>query len=77
MKFVPEVVTVKKGDSVTWVNKDFFPHTATASKAPDGKSFDSKEIKAEGTWKYSATQTGSYDYSCTLHPNMKGRLVVE
>ena len=33
MKFTPEILTVHPGDKVVWINKDFFPHTATSDKA--------------------------------------------
>jgi plastocyanin len=72
LKYVPETLTVKPGDTVTWVNKDPFPHTVTAP----GK-FDSRGIPADGKWKYVARKAGRYDYICTLHPNMKATLVVE
>ena len=65
-------LTVKRGTTVSFVNKDPFPHTVTAP----GK-FDSKEIAAGKTWKYKATKAGRFDYICTLHPNMKGTLIVE
>lgn len=72
-RFQPEVLKIKVGDTVVWVNKDFFPHTAT-SKAGD---FDSKEIKTDASWKYTATKKGKFAYVCTLHPSMKGTLQVE
>jgi plastocyanin len=70
--YQPASLTVKRGTTVSFVNKDPFPHTVTAP----GK-FDSKEIAAGKTWKYKATKAGHFDYICTLHPNMKGTLVVE
>jgi plastocyanin len=70
--YKPETITVKKGESVTWVNKDPFPHTVTAA----GK-FDSKSIAANGKWTYRTTKTGEFPYICTLHPNMKGTIRVE
>jgi plastocyanin len=70
--YKPETMTVKKGESVTWVNKDPFPHTVTAA----GK-FDSKSIAANGKWTYKATKAGEFAYICTLHPNMKGTIKVE
>ena len=70
--YKPETITVKKGESVTWVNKDPFPHTVTAA----GK-FDSKSIAANGKWSYRATKAGEFLYICTLHPNMKGTIKVE
>ena len=70
--YVPAVLTVHRGTRVTWVNRDPFPHTATAP----GK-FDSKVIAADGKWSYVAGKPGRIDYICTLHPNMKGTLVVQ
>jgi plastocyanin len=70
--YQPASLTVKRGTTVSFVNKDPFPHTVTAP----GK-FDSKDIAAGKTWKYKATKAGHFDYICTLHPNMKGTLVVE
>ena len=52
MKFVPDTLTVKRGDTVKWVNKDFFPHTATAQD----KSFDSRDIATNKPWQYVATK---------------------
>ncbi len=73
MKFAPETLTVKPGDSIVWVNKDFFPHTATAQD----KSFDSGDIATNESWKYVATKKGAFSYICTLHPTMKATLIVK
>ena len=73
MKFVPETLMVKAGDTVVWVNKDFFPHTATAQD----RSFDSGDIATNNSWKYVATKTGTFSYICTLHPTMKATLIVK
>jgi plastocyanin len=72
VKFEPEALSVKRGDTVVWVNKDPFPHTVTAPGA-----FDSHSIAAGKTWKYVARKAGDYSYVCTLHSNMKGTLKVE
>ena len=71
--FVPQTLKVKSGDVVVWVNKDLFPHTATAQH----REFDSGEIAPGKTWKYTAKKPGKFPYVCTLHPTMKGTLVVE
>ena len=71
--FVPAALTVKPGDTVVWVNKDPFAHTATAQD----RSFDSREIAAGKTWKYTVRKKGTIPYVCTLHPTMKGTLVVK
>lgn len=73
MQFVPNSVEVHVGDTVTWKNADPFPHTVVSS----GKGFASREIAADGSWKFVARKKGSYPYICTLHPTMKGTLVVQ
>ncbi|MGH8798670.1 MAG: cupredoxin domain-containing protein [Casimicrobiaceae bacterium] len=72
LQYVPATLTVKRGDTIVWTNKDPFPHTVTAAG-----TFDSHDIAADGSWKYVARKTGQFDYICTLHPNMKGVLRVE
>jgi len=66
-------ITIKAGDSVVWVNRDPFPHTATA----DAGAFDSKEIGPGKSWTYTAQATGDIAYSCTFHPTMKGVIRVQ
>ena len=70
--YLPQTLTVKRGDVVVWVNKDPFPHTATSTGA-----FDSTSIAVGATWRFKATRSGSFAYLCTLHPTMKGTLRVE
>lgn len=70
--FQPDRLTVAEGDSIVWVNKDPFPHTATASG-----TFDSGSIDPEKSWKFLAGKKGTFDYICTFHPTMKARLTVE
>jgi plastocyanin len=66
-------VTVERGDTIVWVNKDVVPHTAT-SKAGN---FDSKLIQTDKSWKYTVRQKGDFAYICTFHPTMKAMLQVE
>ena len=73
VQYSPADLTVHRGDTVVWVNKDPFPHTATA----DDKAFSSGSIAVNGTWKYVAMKSGVHSYSCTFHPTMKGKLTVE
>ncbi len=72
LQFRPATLTVRPGDTIVWKNADIFPHTATA---PGG--FDSKEIAPNTTWTFTPTRTGKFPYVCTLHPTMKGTLVVK
>lgn len=71
--FVPATLTVQRGDRITWTNRDPFPHTATAQ----GRAFDSGSIAAGRTWSWVARTPGTYDYLCTLHPGMTGRVIVQ
>jgi plastocyanin len=72
-QFVPETLTVHRGDRVVWVNKDPFPHTVTGRKG----GFDSRSIAPNASWRYVAGKAGTFPYVCTLHPTMTGTLVVE
>ena len=67
MQFSPDELTVASGDRVVWVNKDLFPHTATARE----KAFDSGSINSGGTWTFKTQTSGDYSYGCTFHPIMK------
>jgi plastocyanin len=70
--FVPDTVRVAAGDTVVFSNGDFAPHTATAVS----KAWDSGPIDANKAWSGTAFSRGTHDYICTLHPNMKGVIVV-
>jgi plastocyanin len=72
MKYVPETLTVKKGDRVVWRNKDVVPHTATAKGA-----FDSGSIATGKSWSRTMKKAGKVDYVCTFHPGMKATVVVQ
>jgi plastocyanin len=73
MRFTPETLTVRTGDTVVWVNKDMFPHTATAA----GGGFDSGSIASGESWSQRLTSAGEYPYVCSLHPPMKAVLRVQ
>jgi len=69
--FNPDTLTVKVGDTVTWVNEDGVVHSITSS------AFNSPNIKSGETFKFQFTRAGTYDYNCSIHPYMKGKVVVE
>ncbi|MBS0580871.1 MAG: cupredoxin family copper-binding protein [Proteobacteria bacterium] len=73
MVYSPASLTVHRGDRITWVNKDLFPHTASAL----GGAFDSGAIAADGSWSYVAAKSGDFAYDCRFHPTMHGRLKVD
>jgi plastocyanin len=73
MRFQPEVLTVARGDTIMWVNKDIVPHTATSKTG----GFDSKDIPVDKSWTYTIRDKGDFAYICTFHPTMKAMLRVE
>lgn len=72
MVFAPANLTVRRGDTVRWRNKDLVPHTVTAA----GR-FDSGTLAPNGSWTRTLDVPGRYDYVCAFHPTMKATLVVE
>jgi plastocyanin len=72
MQFSPATVKVHRGDKVTWRNNDVVPHTATAA----GR-FDSGAIAPGKAFSRTMDKPGDYDYICTYHPGMKGRIEVK
>lgn len=70
LAFAPPPQSVKVGDTVVWVNKDIFRHTATARD----KSFDvDLPPGKEGRWVVS--KTGQIAYFCRFHTAMTGKLI--
>jgi plastocyanin len=76
-KFEPATVTVHAGDTVEWMNDDIVPHTATAEGDGQKPFWDSGIIQTGAKWRYVARMKSTYNYICTLHPNMEGKLIVQ
>jgi amicyanin len=70
--FAPQELTITAGDTVTWTNNDPVIHTATST----GGAFDSGDIDTGESFSLTFTTPGTYDYLCTPHPIMTGRIVV-
>jgi plastocyanin len=72
MQFSPRVVEVKPGDTIVWENRDMFAHNVTAA----GAKVSSGELAPGKSWRYKVAKGPSFDYLCTLHPVMKGRVEI-
>ena len=70
----PDVVTIKRGASVSWTNKDKATHTATNST---GDTFDSKDLETGESYAMTFKRPGSYTYRCSIHNYMTGTVVVK
>ncbi|AND88054.1 MULTISPECIES: cupredoxin domain-containing protein [Bradyrhizobium] len=68
----PTEVSAKVGDTIRWVNKDVFAHTATAKNG----DFD-VTLQPEKSATFVLKKAGAVDYYCRYHPNMKATLKVE
>ena len=73
MAFHPEVLKVRRGDTVVWINRDIVPHTATATRKP---GWDTGTLLQGKSGQYVASHGGEDPYFCKLHPVMLGKLIV-
>ncbi len=65
-------VTVHTGDTVTWVNRDEVPHTVIERN----RLFHSAALDTGDTYSYTFTKAGTYQYFCSLHPQMVAQVIV-
>lgn len=73
MAFSPATLTVKVGNKVTWTNQDSVGHSATA----DDNSFDTGVISQGQSGSNTFSKAGTYTYHCSVHPSMKGTIIVQ
>lgn len=71
-RFTPADLTIKAGDSVTWVNGDGMDHTATARD----KSWTTKNLPGGASATVTFADKGTFKYICRWHPGMKGTITV-
>ena len=73
LAYMPSAIQVSPGTTVTWTNNDYVVHTVTDTAG----TFDSDLIQPQNTWKHTFDSKGTYNYFCTLHPWMKGEVIVQ
>jgi plastocyanin len=71
-RFQPDDLEVPAGSTITFINKDFFPHNVRS----DAAHLRSGQIDVDGSWSVQLNTPGTFEYVCTLHPGMKGVLRV-
>jgi plastocyanin len=71
--FVPAVLTVPVGTTVTWVDEDDEPHTVVESSTV----FKSHALDTGDKFSFTFTTPGKFQYFCTIHAHMVGTVVVE
>ena len=67
----PAETSAKVGDTIEWINKDVFAHTATAKSGDFDVMLPPKKSAT-----FVLKKAGTVDYYCRYHPNMKATLKV-
>jgi plastocyanin len=71
--FTPDTVEVAVGTTVVWTNGDDIPHTVVDA---DHK-YKSSALDTGDTFSHTYTAPGTYEYFCSLHPHMTGKIIVK
>ena len=74
--FEPSTLVVKTGTVVTWTNQDAVPHTI-ASDTGSPVPFSSDSLSTGASYTFTFTQPGTFTYHCSIHPSMKGTIIVQ
>jgi plastocyanin len=72
--FSPAALTVRVGDTVTWMQHDEAPHDVVTTSAP--VAFRSPQLSSGQSWSYTFRQPGTYQYYCSVHPDMRASVTV-
>ncbi|MGY5149451.1 MAG: cupredoxin domain-containing protein [Candidatus Nitrosopumilus sp. bin_68KS] len=76
--YIPSSIVTQKGKPVTWVNQDSAFHSVTSGFYEEPTDlFDSGHLDPFESYSVTFDESGTYDYFCTLHPWMKGQVIVE
>ena len=76
--FTPSSVNISRGGSVKWVNDGAVAHDITPNNASQGGTWTAHKVAASSgaSFTFQFTATGTYDYHCTVHSGMTGRITV-
>ena len=70
--FKPEMLSIKQGSKVTFVNHDDIPHSVVDA----GGKFRSKVLDTDESFSITFNTAGDMTYFCGLHPHMKGKITI-
>jgi plastocyanin len=71
--YAPMQLEIAPGTQVTWINKDDVPHTVVSL---DHK-FKSRALDTDESFSFTFQDLGTYEYFCSVHPKMTGKIVVK
>ncbi|MBT4376492.1 cupredoxin family copper-binding protein [archaeon] len=72
-EYSPKTLSINLGDTVIWTNKDPVRHTVTSNEV----NLDSDLLSEGKTYIYTFKVFGTYNYHCTPHPYMEGKVIVK
>jgi plastocyanin len=72
--FSPNTVTLSVGGTVTWTNHDNVPHVVSSA---DNQFKKSPLLKTGQSFSHTFAKTGTYNYFCSIHPRMTGKIIVK
>ncbi|MFC5747339.1 cupredoxin domain-containing protein [Actinomadura rugatobispora] len=73
--YSPSTLTIRVGDTVTWTNLDQIPHDVVTTSGP--QALRSPMLQRGRSWSFTFRVAGTYAYYCSVHPAMRGRIVVQ
>ncbi|MEJ0045002.1 MAG: cupredoxin family copper-binding protein [Rhodospirillales bacterium] len=73
--FTTPVTIVTAGTTITWTNRDDIPHTVTADDGPP-PTYRSHPLDTGDQFSMLFAKPGTYRYFCSLHPKMRGTVIV-
>lgn len=71
--FMPHEITIAAGATVTWVNLDDVQHKVTSTD----RTFKSRVLRTDDKFSFKFDEPGTYEYYCSIHPKMRGKVVVQ
>lgn len=72
-KFGVVNLEIAAGTTVTWTNRDDVPHTVVSTT----KVFRSAPLDTNDSFSYTFKTAGTFEYFCSIHPHMTGKVVVK
>lgn len=72
--FNPSILNINKGDTVFWTNSDSAPHRVLGDNLD---SLNGPVMNINETYSFTFTDSGTFNYRCSIHPMMKASVVVK
>jgi len=70
LSFSPSALNIKSGGIIIWRNDDSVPHNIKSA------GFNSQTLNPGDSFQFQFKTSGTFDYSCGIHPEMKGKIIV-